>query len=1011
MTARRAPLEIRWFDDGSGGLGCGVFATCFLSKGYGLGTLLPGSRLESEMKDTVCVTHYRMLLANRYMVGMQPIQSISECSRNAMHLLNSGFHPDAEGKPTCVLQKHSQHAAVLSRDVLPGEEILLDYRFGNTGTTDDGTNERVLGASHVHPRWMQAAARSRRRIPVWMQCRTGESQIFFVVPEEEHPPMQRSESMGEDTKASLFASFCREQAGSQAPTTAQDPPLTVDSLTDLLGSFAKTAKDSARPDTSTGTGTDGLKAASQLALQSLAESTDGGTAVGDASVSFMDEGYVQDLTACPDSPEKADVVVPTGSPVKRPDSEGIETTGCSGYDDLHLPDLEECGSECRTVDWDAIKASSALLYVSLGLEPPVDVRSRHTSRPYKMAKRKRAEPKRQRPKTIEFWLGMTYAELEHEVRSLCCKEWKCFLWVDARDVIQQRVKSCLLSLQELKSSIKSMLVLMLRPNGTWQYWFQGDKVCLKMWMRIHGIGKKVMKASKRLVMEGKNIAIKSSPAKPLTKDVIGMLLCKKWLFDLKSSDNSDGVWKLQDITEKTSVYQFVRDKWESKCLELINLMPCKLKPNNPPDPSLVAKVWREEFRNVKPIRNKDFAKDHICTELAAECRRLEKMKDRGFDNEMAVLDYKRRSTLHHKIHSTCRVESMKRKEAAAGDVKSTTISSDMTPPIQYPACRRRSDDFKGKYVIRICLGVTSALLIRFQLDDGKVRDGAFITNVQLPSNKVVLGPQKSIETSEGVGEIMPAPGMINEFPQRWQQGLNQTKFNKMCKKHILVVRTVDATAIGGAVESRELQLLDKYFLSIGHTLALPDHKEDFEKDIMPLLKPYAGKPTEPPFLHRFRKKELLLAIQANKLKKAAGTRKSGRVKIDRSLADEVIEESPPKKNKKAGPKKPKESEIETLIRKASMTRLSRRRKRRRKKKTKKGKGDKEEEEKGGKEALGEAEGLSKLRADISNMSSSISQLVKTLQERPVVRVRRERVKKRRRLDDSITGADDSEEED
>eukprot|EP00808_Paulinella_micropora_P003185 g8906.t1 len=280
-----------------------------------------------------------------------------------------------------------------------------------------------------------------------------------------------------------------------------------------------------------------------------------------------------------------------------------------------------------------------------------------------------------------------------------------------------------------------------------------------------------------------------------------------------------------------------------------------------------------------------------------------------------------------------------------------------------------------------------------------VRDGAFIANVQLPSNKVVLGPQKSIETSEGVGEIMPAPGMIIEFPQRWEQGLNQTKFNKMCKKHILVVRTVDATAIGGAVESRELQLLDKYFLSIGHTLALPDHiKEDFEKDIMPLLKPYAGKPTEPPFLHRFRKKELLLAIQANKLKKAAGTRKSGRVKIDRSLADEVIEESPPKKNKKADFDQ-ESSDDEVITQEKTQE----------KKKTKKGKGDKEEEEKGGKEALGEAEGLSKLRADISNMSSSISQLVKTLQERPVVRVRRERVKKRRRLDD--TDANDSEEED
>eukprot|EP00808_Paulinella_micropora_P010027 g37617.t1 len=269
---------------------------------------------------------------------------------------------------------------------------------------------------------------------------------------------------------------------------------------------------------------------------------------------------------------------------------------------------------------------------------------------------------------------------------------------------------------------------------------------------------------------------------------------------------------------------------------------------------------------------------------------------------------------------------------------------------------------------------------------GKVRDGAFITNVQLPSNKVVLGPQKSIETSEGVGEIMPAPGMIIEFPQRWQQGLNQTKFNKMCKKHILVVRTVDATAIGGAVESRELQLLDKYFLSIGHTLALPDHKEDFEKDIMPLLKPYAGKPTEPPFLHRFRKKELLLAIQANKLKKAAGTRKSGRVKIDRSLADEVIEESPPKKNKKADFDQ-ESSDDEVITQEKTQEKKKQRKERATRKRRKR----------------------AKLRADISNMSSSISQLVKTLQERPVVRVRRERVKKRRRLDD--TDADDSEEED
>eukprot|EP00808_Paulinella_micropora_P001746 g80743.t1 len=137
-------------------------------------------------------------------------------------------------------------------------------------------------------------------------------------------------------------------------------------------------------------------------------------------------------------------------------------------------------------------------------------------------------------------------------------------------------------------------------------------------------------------------------------------------------------------------------------MEMINTLACapeQLKPSSVPCVDLVNKVWRMEFAHVKPIRDSDWAKDGICTLLAVECQQLKRHKENGFENQAAVEEYKRRSQLHHKIHRTNRTASVQRKAGAPGDQTCTTISTDMTPPFQFPACRRAATEFRGKFVI------------------------------------------------------------------------------------------------------------------------------------------------------------------------------------------------------------------------------------------------------------------------------------------------------------------------
>eukprot|EP00808_Paulinella_micropora_P002626 g37848.t1 len=84
-------------------------------------------------------------------------------------------------------------------------------------------------------------------------------------------------------------------------------------------------------------------------------------------------------------------------------------------------------------------------------------------------------------------------------------------------------------------------------------------------------------------------------------------------------------------------------------------------------------IWRTEYKNVSFVRDGDFSKDDICTDLVAE-------HSRGFRTKEEAKDWKRRNQLHHRTHRSCRVASMKRKKGAPSDMFSIVISSDMKPP-------------------------------------------------------------------------------------------------------------------------------------------------------------------------------------------------------------------------------------------------------------------------------------------------------------------------------------------
>jgi len=51
---------------------------------------------------------------------------------------------------------------------------------------------------------------------------------------------------------------------------------------------------------------------------------------------------------------------------------------------------------------------------------------------------------------------------------------------------------------------------------------------------------------------------------------------------------------------------------------------------------------------------------------------------------------------------------MKRITGAPSDSSTVVVSTDMKPPVYVPSCRRASTDFRGKYVVKLCVGLFSS---------------------------------------------------------------------------------------------------------------------------------------------------------------------------------------------------------------------------------------------------------------------------------------------------------------
>eukprot|EP00808_Paulinella_micropora_P000579 g60844.t1 len=103
--------------------------------------------------------------------------------------------------------------------------------------------------------------------------------------------------------------------------------------------------------------------------------------------------------------------------------------------------------------------------------------------------------------------------------------------------------------------------------------------------------------------------------------------------------------------------------------------------------------WSQEpchrrAKRVKPIRDGDFSKCFLCSEIAADHRSGFKTKQEG-DN------WRTHNRVHNKIHRACRRGSIRRAVEGGKDIQRvTSMTIDMTKPFHLPWSSRGSSDFR-----------------------------------------------------------------------------------------------------------------------------------------------------------------------------------------------------------------------------------------------------------------------------------------------------------------------------
>eukprot|EP00808_Paulinella_micropora_P018578 g78608.t1 len=202
------------------------------------------------------------------------------------------------------------------------------------------------------------------------------------------------------------------------------------------------------------------------------------------------------------------------------------------------------------------------------------------------------------------------------------------------------------------------------------------------------------------------------------------------------------------------------------------------------------------------------------------------------------------------------------------------------------------------------------LLFKFTTGDNKSREGALALDVRLLKyNRFELKGDTQVETSEG--EVSPcAPGLFISFPAGWRKK-TPAQINRGSKRFIFAARNVDTDGDGVANEI-QYQLMGFFGFNLKHSCMLDKSPLNFEKDVKPAFLPWVGNPIHPPLLDVWRKKELLLLLEANKRKRTGSgpePRSSGRpkkLKFDTLKVEEdaeVAEQDDPPTSSSKGKKK------------------------------------------------------------------------------------------------------------
>eukprot|EP00808_Paulinella_micropora_P009567 g14407.t1 len=119
-----------------------------------------------------------------------------------------------------------------------------------------------------------------------------------------------------------------------------------------------------------------------------------------------------------------------------------------------------------------------------------------------------------------------------------------------------------------------------------------------------------------------------------------------------------------------------------------------------------------------------------------------------------------------------------------------------------------------------------------------------------------------VETCEG--ETSPcAPGLFIVFPIGWRKK-TPAQVNRGSKRFIFAAREVDTDGDGKADEI-QYQLMGFFGFNLKHSCMLDPSPMDFEKQVKPAWLLYVGNPTNPPMICNWRKRELLLLYEANKM--------------------------------------------------------------------------------------------------------------------------------------------------